>query len=98
MSVALAWLSVLGCCLGLLAFAILHMLAQRGALRRPGLLTGVFAIVYGAARIFSECFREPDPQLGYLAWGLTMGMVLSLPLILAGVGILAWSYRRGVSQ
>jgi phosphatidylglycerol:prolipoprotein diacylglycerol transferase len=68
-----------------------------GALRRPGLLTGVFAIVYGAARIFSECFREPDPQLGYFRWGLTMGMVLSLPLILAGVGVLAWSYRRGVS-
>ncbi len=83
---------------GLLAFVILYVLAQMGALRRPGLLTGVFAIVYGAARIFSECFREPDPQLGYLKWGLTMGMVLSFPLIIAGIGILAWSYRRGVSS
>jgi phosphatidylglycerol:prolipoprotein diacylglycerol transferase len=68
-----------------------------GALRRPGVIAGVFAILYGAARIFSEFFREPDPQLGYLRWGLTMGMVLSLPLIIAGMGILAWSFRRGVS-
>ena len=68
-----------------------------GALRRPGVLTGVFGIVYGAARIFSEFFREPDPQLGYLRWGLTMGMVLSLPLIIAGIGVLACSYRRGIS-
>jgi phosphatidylglycerol---prolipoprotein diacylglyceryl transferase len=82
---------------GLLAFIILYILAQMGALRRPGVIAGVFAILYGAARIFSEFFREPDPQLGYLRWGLTMGMVLSLPLIIAGMGILAWSFRRGVS-
>jgi phosphatidylglycerol---prolipoprotein diacylglyceryl transferase len=82
---------------GLLAFVILYTLAQMGALRRPGVLTGVFAIVYGAARIFSEFFREPDPQLGYFRWGLTMGMVLSLPLIIAGIGVLASSYRRGIS-
>ena len=68
-----------------------------GALRRPGVLTGVFAIVYGAARILSEFFREPDPRLEDLGRGLTMGMVLSLPLIITGVGMLAWSYRRGVS-
>ena len=82
---------------GLLAFAILYILAQMGALRRPGLITGIFAIVYGAARIFSEFFREPDPRLEDLGRGLTMGMVLSFPLIIVGVGILAWSFRRGVS-
>jgi phosphatidylglycerol:prolipoprotein diacylglycerol transferase len=82
---------------GLLAFVILYALAQMGALRRPGVLTGVFAIVYGAARIFSEFFRDPDPRLEDLGRGLTMGMALSLPLIIAGVGMLAWSCRRGVS-
>ena len=82
---------------GLLAFVILYTLAQMGALRRPGVLTGVFAIVYGAARILSEFFREPDPRLEDLGRGLTMGMVLSLPLMITGVGMLAWSYRRGVS-
>jgi phosphatidylglycerol---prolipoprotein diacylglyceryl transferase len=82
---------------GLLAFVVLYSLAQNGALRRPGLLTGVFAVVYGAARIFSEFFREPDPRLEDLGRGLTMGMVLSLPLIIVGIGILVWSYRREIS-
>ena len=83
---------------GLLAFVVLYALAQMGALRRPGVITGVFAIVYGAARIFSEFFREPDPRLEELGRGLTMGMVLSLPLIVAGLGVLAWSLRRpGIS-
>jgi phosphatidylglycerol---prolipoprotein diacylglyceryl transferase len=82
---------------GLLAFIILYILAQIGALRRPGVITGMFAILYGAARIFSEFFREPDPRVEDLGRGLTMGMVLSLPLIIAGVGMLAWSFRRGVS-
>ena len=72
---------------GLLAFVILYALAQNGALRRPGLLTGVFAIVYGAARIFSEFFREPDPRLEDLGRGLTMGMVLS-----------ASAHRRSASE
>ena len=82
---------------GLLAFVILYALARKGALRRPGVLMGVFAIVYAAARIFSEFFREPDPRLEALGRGLTMGMVLSLPLIIVGVGVLAWSYRRGAA-
>jgi phosphatidylglycerol---prolipoprotein diacylglyceryl transferase len=82
---------------GLLAFVILYALAQMGALRRSGLISGIFAIVYGVARIFSEFFRDPDPRLEDLGRGLTMGMVLSLPLIIAGIGILAWTYRRGVS-
>ena len=83
---------------GVLAFVMLYALAQKGALRRPGVLTGVFSIVYGAARIFSEFFREPDPRLEDLGRGLTMGMVLSLPLIVAGIGVLAWSCgRRGIS-
>jgi phosphatidylglycerol:prolipoprotein diacylglycerol transferase len=83
---------------GLLAFVILYWLAQMGALRRPGIISAVFAIVYGAARIFSEFFREPDPQLESLGHGLTRGMVYSLPLIIAGLGMLAWSLgRRGIS-
>jgi phosphatidylglycerol---prolipoprotein diacylglyceryl transferase len=83
---------------GLLAFVILYALAQIGALRRPGVIAGVFAVVYGAARIFSEFFREPDPQLENLGHGLTRGIIYSLPLIIAGLGLLAWSFgRRGTS-
>jgi phosphatidylglycerol:prolipoprotein diacylglycerol transferase len=83
---------------GLLAFVILYGLAEMGALRRPGVVTGAFAVIYGAARIFCEFFREPDPRLEDLGRGLTMGMILSLPLIVAGLGVLAWSLsRRGVA-
>jgi phosphatidylglycerol:prolipoprotein diacylglycerol transferase len=79
---------------GLLLFVILALMVRRGALQRPGLIIGVFAIVYGLARIFSEFFREPDPQLGFL-WGpLTMGMLLSLPMIAAGLGFVLWALRR----
>ena len=54
--------------------------------RRPGLLTGVFFVGYGVARIVGELFREPDAHLGYL-WGpLTMGMLLSLPLLSSAPG------------
>ena len=46
------------------------------------------------ARTFREFFREPDVQLGFLAGGLTMGMLLSIPLIVGGIGLMLWSARR----
>jgi phosphatidylglycerol:prolipoprotein diacylglycerol transferase len=79
---------------GLLLFAVLTLMIRRGALKRPGLIIGTFAIVYGLARIFSEFFREPDPQLGFLWGGLTMGMLLSLPMIAAGVAFVLWARHR----
>ncbi len=79
---------------GLLAFAILYAIARVGALRRPGLVAGVFGVLYGAARIFSEFFREPDPRLEDLGRGLTMGMVLSAPMIVVGLGLIAVSLSR----
>ncbi len=72
-----------------LAFAI-----QRGALRRPGLVCGLFAIGYGVSRIIIEFFREPDAQLGFLFGGATMGMLLSVPLIAAGVVLVMVAARR----
>ncbi|MDE2577413.1 MAG: prolipoprotein diacylglyceryl transferase [Hyphomicrobiales bacterium] len=76
--------------LALLAFAI-H---RAGALKKPGLVSGLFGIGYGLARIVSEFFREPDPQLEALAHGLTMGMVLSVPLVLAGVALVINATRK----
>lgn len=71
---------------GLALFVLLRLLAVRGgALRRPGMLLGVFLIGYGAARIVVEFFRAPDIQLGLFAGLWTMGMILSLPMVLAGV-------------
>lgn len=79
---------------GALLFLVLSLMIRRGALQRPGLIIGAFAIGYGLARILSEFFREPDPQLGFLWGGLTMGMLLSLPMIAAGVAFVLWAVRR----
>jgi phosphatidylglycerol:prolipoprotein diacylglycerol transferase len=79
---------------GLLLFAVLAFLIRAGALRRPGLVIGAFAVGYGAARSCAELFREPDPQLGFLWGGLTMGMLLSLPMIVAGLGFIAFALSR----
>jgi phosphatidylglycerol:prolipoprotein diacylglycerol transferase len=79
---------------GLVLFVVLAALVWRGGFKRPGLVTGAFAIGYGVARIICELFREPDAQLGFLWGGLTMGMLLCVPLILVGVALLALALRR----
>jgi len=79
---------------GLVLLLILYVLIRRGALQRPGLIIGSFAIGYAIFRSFCELFREPDVQLGFLWHGTTMGMLLSVPLFLAGVGFVAYALRR----
>jgi phosphatidylglycerol:prolipoprotein diacylglycerol transferase len=79
---------------GLVLFIVMLVMVRLGALRRPGLAAGIFGIGYGIGRIIGEFFREPDPQLGYLAFGTTMGMILSLPLVIAGLGLVIYSLRR----
>ena len=79
---------------GLVLFALLAALVRGGALKRPGMVTGAFALGYGIVRLASEFFREPDAQLGFLWGGLTMGMLLSLPLMLAGIAFIVAAQRR----
>jgi len=79
---------------GVVLFIVVGLLVRSGALKRPGIVTGVFAIGYGLARITCELFREPDAQLGFLWGGLTMGMLLCIPLILAGIATLVVAYQR----
>lgn len=81
---------------GLALFVVLQLAIRAGALKRPGLVTGLFAAGYALARIASEFFREPDAQLGFLFGGATMGMLLSLPLLVIGVVMIARA-RRSVS-
>ena len=83
---------------GLATFVILVLAARAGALRRPGLIAGAFGVLYGAARIFVEFFREPDPGLDNFPYGLTMGMMLSAPMILIGLGLILWSARSRAPQ
>jgi phosphatidylglycerol:prolipoprotein diacylglycerol transferase len=71
---------------GLILFVVMHLLWRNESIRnRPGMLTGYFCIGYGIARIIGETFREPDAFIGFLAGGTTMGQLLSLPMILAGI-------------
>jgi len=79
---------------GLVLVLVLAFFIRMGALKRPGLIVGIFAVVYAIARSFCELFREPDPQLGFLWGGLTMGMLLSVPLFLFGVALIMRARRR----
>ena len=79
---------------GVVLFTILAVMIRMGALKRPGLILGSFITIYGIARIIGEFFREPDPQLGFLWGGLTMGMLLSVPMIIAGALIIVAAWRR----
>jgi len=79
---------------GILLFAILAVMVRMGALKRPGLILGSFIAIYGLARITAEFFREPDPQLGFLWGGLTMGMLLSVPMIIVGAILITMAWRR----
>lgn len=76
---------------GLLLFVVLFLLTHRfGSLKKPRFTMGAFVAGYACCRIFAEFFREPDVQLGYLYGGwLTMGMLLSLPLLAIGIWAMA---------
>lgn len=78
---------------GLLLFAVLWLYSAR---KRPlGAVSGLFLLGYGIFRFAAEYFREPDSFLGLLAFDMSMGQWLSLPMALGGIGLLAWAYRRG---
>jgi phosphatidylglycerol:prolipoprotein diacylglycerol transferase len=79
---------------GIILFTVLAVMIRFGALKRPGLILGTFISLYGLARITGEHFREPDPQLGFLWGGLTMGMLLSVPMVIAGAIIVLTARRR----
>ena len=87
--------------LGLILFIIMAFAARRFGFRRPGLLGGIFVLGYALARIAAEFFREPDAQLGFLfgssvgalGGGITMGMLLSIPMALVGAGAIVLAAR-----
>ena len=78
---------------GLVLFAVTALLIFRyDALRRRGLVSGVFLVGYGLSRIVAETMREPDSYIGFLTFGTTYGQWLSLPMVLYGV-YLIWTAR-----
>ena len=79
---------------GVVLFIVLAIAMRMGALKRPGLVIGIFAVGYAIARTTCEFFREPDVQLGFLWQGTTMGMLLSIPLFLAGVAFIVYAMKQ----
>jgi len=79
---------------GLVLFLVLRVLTHhRDALKSPGLVVGTFLAGYGVARSTAELFRQPDPFHAFTAWGLTPGIVYSVPMILLGLAFI-WNARR----
>lgn len=83
---------------GVVLFCVMLFAARFERVReKAGMLTGIFISGYALARITSEFFREPDAFLGFLPFGTTMGQILSLPMLAAGLGLIAFAARRGKS-
>ncbi|MEE1159696.1 MAG: prolipoprotein diacylglyceryl transferase [Atopobiaceae bacterium] len=79
---------------GLLMFLILWFFWRRVPPRPQGTFMGIFLLWYGVSRVLIEFVRVPDSQLGYLFGGfVTMGQILSLPLIAAGIVLLVWAHK-----
>ena len=91
---------------GLLLFILVNLLVRAGGFKRPGYVAGVFGMGYAVARIVCEFFREPDPQLGFLfgtsvdalSGGITMCMLLSLPVFFAGLWLVLRSKREAPGE
>ncbi len=81
---------------GIVLFIVMITVSRSEKLRRhPGFIAGVFILGYGVARTTAECFRQPDWFLGYLIFGLTMGQILSIPMIFIGGGLMYYAKRKG---
>lgn len=83
---------------GVALLVIMLALAWKLPPRPRGELLGWLILLYGIFRIFVEFFREPDPQLGFIASGVTMGQVLSVPMVIGGIALVIWARRRNLPQ
>ena len=81
---------------GVLLFALVWWVSSRP--RPAGFVSGVFLIGYGAFRILTENFRSPDAHIGFIAFDwLTMGQILSLPMVIAGILLILWSRTQAIA-
>ena len=81
---------------GVVLFIILNLFIRKP--RPMGAVSGLFLIGYGAFRIIVEAFRQPDAQLGLFDGVISMGQILSVPMVVAGIIMMIWAYRRRPQQ
>ena len=80
---------------GIIIFIVLNLMWRLPKVReRSGIVSAMFVLLYGVFRIFMEQFRQPDVQLGFFFGGVTMGQMLSVPLIAAGAWVLTVKLRK----
>ena len=80
---------------GVALFVVLQILWRFEWVRaRKGFVSGVFLSFYALSRMIIECFREPDAQLGFVCGQITMGQILSAPILIFGLGLIWFSLRR----
>lgn len=80
---------------GILLFIILSLMIHKESMRsKPGIVAGSFFIGYGLCRMFIELFRQPDSYLGFLAFGLTMGQWLCVPMLMIGTGFIVLALKK----
>jgi phosphatidylglycerol:prolipoprotein diacylglycerol transferase len=80
---------------GIVLFAILYWLLRFTNIRKtPGVLAGIFFLGYGIARLLVEFFREPDAHLGFFLGGVTMGQILSIPVLVFGLWMIVQARRQ----
>jgi len=84
---------------GVVLFLVLRVLSHRFTLlQKPGFMAGAFAFGYGIGRSIAELYRVPDAHIGYLSGFLTMGMLLSVPMILAGLAAMFWAAKKAAAK
>lgn len=83
---------------GLVLFIILHICIRSRLSRHYGFGAGLFLAGYGTFRALVETVRQPDAQLGLLSFGLSMGQILSLPMIAVGLAVMAWALRNSPAK
>ncbi len=81
---------------GVVLFILLNVFIRKP--RPLGSVSGLFLMAYGAFRFIVEFFRQPDAQLGLFDGAISMGQILSLPMIIAGLIMFIWAYRRRPQQ
>lgn len=79
---------------GIVLFIILNIFIKKS--RPLGAVSGLFLIGYGSFRFLVEYVREPDQQLGLFGGFISMGQILSLPMIILGILMMVWAYKRGI--
>ena len=81
---------------GVVLFIILIVFIRKP--RPAGSVAGLFLLAYGIFRIIIEFAREPDAHLGFLTFGLTMGQILSVPMVIAGITLMVYSFTRKIPE